>query len=1267
MQAYKVRKTIKSPKNRIRLMGYATASLVVMGLLVVGLSQFFSKSQVVQAQAATAVAPIVHVQLGDAQDSSPDGLPGACGIQINGGSTNPPGTIAVDNQDPDCLRVRITNPGTYSKDFRFCLIHDYNTIVSESCSRWASESEGHATTVAPIPTDGGPYGDLSGMMSVHTDYNQGDVTRLETRDLPSYLPPGTTFGDVQVGVKVFYKNNNEPCQSGMPMQFTGLNSSEWSAWAYSYRDDDPGCFQAALRVGKINMPPKAQMQTHTIPTTITSSTTYNGNYNIVMKNLGSKWLSNRTVRALTNRCDESQFNYNIPIGGTESAVCEDYKVMSSDRFRLERTDNTPVQIRTQELRPNSNDVTFNGDAVSFSGPQSPPITNPNNDATLTTVANTIPYYVKQNYYKQKIRYSIDVCVEWGPGPNVDASHGENHQNLWHKFSSLFVKPVSASSQDPSPRNCTRWETQTREEFISGFDVENPDVSINDTAIFAPINMTTPSGSAPQTLEFTMVDLVNKTVTNTELNHGRFPIPAQILLNGLGFNCSVVANPPTNTAQYTLWATGANAPITVTMASSPSGPVMNPTPITLSTTNSYTAIANVSKVGLAAGTYTLTFNGSPGALSCASTLTVPPTITEPTLIFKFNNSETTPQFHPVNSNKTISWNATNATYCNAIPTPGTSWGNPPTTPPANLPTYSAGPPPTVVGSQSSGVLSNVQAYHFEIVCGNTSGQTITKSIDVNTDAIPAVAPTINLHCQNNTGGPPIDAKSGGSNSGGNNNGSNGADGGVVDSPGVETCDIAWGSFSMLSWETQNNPGACTMNPPFNPEEPDEDIGPSSTGTSSPNIYAPQVTYTATCTNSAGSGSDSVILRTPSNPYFTMSCTPLQPHIVPGQTQGYTINLQSVNGFNQPVQMSGTITGPPNSLINRPLLNIVSTAAPNATLYPSVSTNPSTSSGQYYIHIQAVSGGITRTCTPQLILDPSAVVAPSPPIVTVSNSNCGLINISLTPGQGGATVTGNSVYRYVGASLPNSNNPNWVQIATLLNPSITTFTDNGASNSNNYYKVIAYSGNVPSSSSNIVGPIGKLSCAADYIRSDKDVLKVSGKINKVFSPTSCNGNGNDTATLPNNALFSAGDKVTFTINVCNAGPGNLTNVSVVDDLQYNLEYVQNTLQQSDAPNCLRPNTPPVLSPSKINPTITFFLNDVPAPSVIGDDLVTVCSFDFTAILKAPSATTSAIYLFRNVADIHANEMPPLGYRVLTPPYRFSITGGVPDRTETAPSNF
>jgi uncharacterized repeat protein (TIGR01451 family) len=309
----------------------------------------------------------------------------------------------------------------------------------------------------------------------------------------------------------------------------------------------------------------------------------------------------------------------------------------------------------------------------------------------------------------------------------------------------------------------------------------------------------------------------------------------------------------------------------------------------------------------------------------------------------------------------------------------------------------------------------------------------------------------------------------------------------------------------------------------------------------------------------------------------------------------------------------------------------------------------------------SGALTGTVTYDLyctgpygdVIDSVIVNVPSAPpnapTISANNSTCGQVTVSWTPGATPPPITGYRVYNGSSSTGPwtlvSNSNPN----PDPLPSSQTSFIHYGGSTSNNYYMVRAFNGSTQSADSNAVLS-NSTSCAGNLSRSDKELVSVTGRINKNFTPKNCSGSS-EYATLPNNAVFAVNDIITFRINVCNSGNSAVQNIAVTDTME---KLSNPTNFTSEPAGCLTGST------INANGSITFNLDDIQAPPL--GSTTEVCSIIFKAKVTAPANPSAAIYRFSNTASITADN--DLNALLRTGTYLFSIAGGVPDRTETAP---
>lgn len=1043
-------------------------------------------------------APNVYIQFGDdAGDSSPE-LPSQCGNQQGG-----LGTSTSDGQDPDCLRAQLTDSSNtvYNQDFRFCLQHSNGPLT---CTAYASEIGQSEARSGMTPSYNA--GNLSGTM----------YAVVETRPLPSQFPAGTTFGNIQIGVALAYRNNSGPCQSSSGMNWA-FQGGGLSGWAYGAdRDDDPGCYQAGLRIGSINAPPDADYISTSIPTTLAAGQAHNNDYNIVMENTGMTWPvlgeSDSIVRNVDGHCDQANFDYD----DEGQITCTDYIIYSSQRFRLQRLDSSPVAVRAKELRPDSNDVTYSNGTYTFTGPDETIVaTDP------VTTDNTIPFFIKQDVTFRHYAGTTEICVptEEGDGPPVGGEiilQSDASNKIIKKFLSFLGVKTAQAVHIPEECFPVPYDYLSQEG-----DPVNPDINAGEQAIFAPVDLTTPSGTGVHTLQFQMVDLDNLNTTNENLDAGKFGEVALIPINlgtaafslSCGVNQIYVPGSGVQFLNYDLAATvpgGYTNTINVTMASSPPGPTMQTSPVVLSPSNiplPYRGTAVIPTAGLLPSTtYMLTFTGSDGSqtATCQSQLQVLNDTVSVDLKFNDSDGPTTPNPSDAD-NGTLNWTTPfGAGSCTASMLQG------------SVPSWAGSKP--VTGPEVVTGLQPNTTYEFKLLCTSVSGSTTAEDTVLVTVSDTPQNPTADLKCW----GDLDDTKA------------------EHDGP----CTVTSGASALLFWDS-SYAASCSISPDFGPVPTSEPDGQSTSPITA------DIQYTLTC--DAG------------------------------------------------------IKGVPDAIDS----------------------------------VQILMG----------IEPPSTPINPQ-----VSNTGaCGTIDISWNNGSNGNTPEAYRVYRRAASTDP------WQQLGPEIpyvvgQKYLYQLTDSSplSPSGSNYYAVVAVTGGVESSYAIAnPSPIVPQACVPNLSLSDKDVVQVSGKINKSFSAVACSGES-EIATLPNQAIFSVGDVITFQLNVCNNGPAAMTNVSI-NDVMTNLSNPSNfSSTASYAKQCL-------INQSVSGNTIDFTLDDIPADTVPGSGGTEYCSITFTAVVTAPANPSAAIYRFQNVADITATG---LSTRVFTPPYLFSVTGGVPNRNETGP---
>lgn len=396
--------------KRLSLLGALFVFLVAASFFII-----FSQDKV----SVAASTPTVRIQYGDDDgDSSPE-LPQDCGSQ-----TGAWGSSTTDAQDPDCLRVQIVDAAgtTFTNDFRVCL--RYRGVV-QACTQYASQIGVSGQSITSL-TPGGNEGNLSGTMEVIVQ--------------PNSSPGSVTYRNVSVGVGVGYQEDNNACAGGSAGMAWAAQGST-SAWAYSYRDDDPGCFQVGLSTSAIPAY-RAQFVSSTLPTgTVASATSHSGN--IIMKNVGNvagQWDSDAIVSSTTTCGSPS------PAGQT----CQDNLVLKSNTYKLYRTDTSAVTAPSSlEYRRN----------------------------------------VTINYRSVKSRVCVDTGGPGGPGGSLSNPN-------WLAQSLQFFVPKIAEAA------CYQWE-ESWDWVLTSQSPSSINVLTNENATFSNVNITTPTLPGTYHLKYKM--------------------------------------------------------------------------------------------------------------------------------------------------------------------------------------------------------------------------------------------------------------------------------------------------------------------------------------------------------------------------------------------------------------------------------------------------------------------------------------------------------------------------------------------------------------------------------------------------------------------------------------------------------------------------------------------------------------------------------------------------------------------------------------------
>jgi hypothetical protein len=129
-----------------------------------------------------------------------------------------------------------------------------------------------------------------------------------------------------------------------------------------------------------------------------------------------------------------------------------------------------------------------------------------------------------------------------------------------------------------------------------------------------------------------------------------------------------------------------------------------------------------------------------------------------------------------------------------------------------------------------------------------------------------------------------------------------------------------------------------------------------------------------------------------PSFTLDIIPGVQTISAGTSGSFTIFVQSVNGFNQPVNLVATVA-PANTDITTNLTSTI--VSPGRSSNLTVSTSPTTTLGSYNITITGTAGQLVRTSTVTLVVKeiPDFSLIFSPSTINVSRGQSGIFTVNI----------------------------------------------------------------------------------------------------------------------------------------------------------------------------------------------------------------------------------------------------------------------------------
>lgn len=127
-------------------------------------------------------------------------------------------------------------------------------------------------------------------------------------------------------------------------------------------------------------------------------------------------------------------------------------------------------------------------------------------------------------------------------------------------------------------------------------------------------------------------------------------------------------------------------------------------------------------------------------------------------------------------------------------------------------------------------------------------------------------------------------------------------------------------------------------------------------------------------------NSINALSPPEPSFKLSATPASQDVEQNQTASFTIEIESILGFSNPVNLSASS----EPAINATISFTPNPGTPGSTSTMEVATNLSTTTGYYTITVTGVSGSITKTTSVEMEVVPEGGYPNNPPVANFSTS-------------------------------------------------------------------------------------------------------------------------------------------------------------------------------------------------------------------------------------------------------------------------------------------
>ncbi|MFA5991448.1 MAG: PA14 domain-containing protein [Candidatus Doudnabacteria bacterium] len=413
--------------------------------------------------------------------------------------------------------------------------------------------------------------------------------------------------------------------------------------------------------------------------------------------------------------------------------------------------------------------------------------------------------------------------------------------------------------------------------------------------------------------------------------------------------------------------------------------------------------------------------------------------------------------------------------------------------------------------------------------------------------------------------------------------------------------------------------------------------TTTGSSvlSPINVAGSYNYTLSCTGPGGTTTDTVYISVPACNSLTFTSGSVVPATV-SPSGAYTVscNYGVVNQQTVPIVGSGSCG---SGTFVGTTANFNCTAGTTSNTFANSCSISAPVLPDYYC--------ATTNAINNLVVLPSA--PPAPATVTANNSICEQVTIQWTDGSGGGSITNYQVWRNTTNTFGGTN------VSGNLANTVHSYVNTPVAAGTPYYywvQAVGPGGTTYTPVSSPYFPTAAVSCAPNLVTSDKDIVAINGA---GFSTGNCDG----TDPLPANTQLNLGDKLKFSINLCNNGsaPAIVTDLSdsltnlIMPPGGWNAKYDDGTGEVS-IDSALITLSESGTDPNKI---LTFGnLPTIPKPAVITSPAVRRITFE--ASLSVPTNFSATSARFQNSFSATYNS---LMINKFTPLILFYTGKGIP----------